>query len=200
MSALLDLYKNVRAEILEREKNEYAIPLSYFGVAAAIFSLVLTLAKLVETSPKYGTWPLFVPCLLVSLLSMVGYYQFTMHSRTVAVLQGYGAYLENEINKILSLEVAMHYSSYIDNFLVPEKFLTNRLSIFLMMPLLFLVNAGAFVLGYLLLTDTTQWIIYIAVGVLFLGGMVVLVTTNMRNDIIRKQVTEFQKQGLSVMD
>ena len=198
LSALLDLYKNTRTEIIEREKSENAIPLSYYTVAIGIITIVFTIAKisgLVDTNSSslstLGTWAFLLPCLVVPILSLTGYYQFTMHSRTVAVLQGYGAYLETRINACLSQPAALHYSQYINRFLIGDKFKTNQLSFILLIPILLAANLAALcfpVFSLPLFSSPKTWpqgLVFCLVWLVCIYGTIVLVIDNVYNDDVR---------------
>ncbi len=89
----------------------------------------------------------------IPVITLVGHYQFSMFTRHSAVLQGYSARLEKKINECLQEPDFCWNSEYIDKFLVPKHFLTNRMSSPIFSCFVFLPNA--FVFGRLFIDCST---------------------------------------------
>lgn len=188
LQVLLELYKNTNQEIIQREKSEYDIPATFFGASSVI--LVIANSGLLTTQHGGESVILFALYSLALFIGTSGYHIYTMHSRTVAILQGYAARLEREINQKVNCEseLAVRYSQYIDKFLIPQKFHTNFLSFALMAPMVGAAFVFISYLGAYQLYNSKLWfLIYIGVIAVCAVGLVVIVWDNVGNDRARRE-------------
>ena len=136
-----------RLDALIAHYNEIQIRIdNYETKATNIAIVIITLVCAGLGANVFGTENGFKTLLLcaIPIVTMVGHYQFSMFTRHSAVLQGYSARLEKKINELLQDEDFCWNSEYIDNFLVPKHFLTNRMSSPIFSGFVFLPNVFVF--------------------------------------------------------
>lgn len=128
---------------------------NYETKATNIAIVIITLVFAGLGANIFGTENGFKTFLLctIPIITLVGHYQFSLFTRHYAVLQGYSARLERKINECLQETDFCWNSEYIDRFLVPKHFLTNRLSSPVFSCFVFLPNV--FVFGRLFIDCST---------------------------------------------
>lgn len=82
--------------------------------------------------------------IVIPMITLVGHYQFAIYTRYESVLQGYSVHLEKRINALIKSDVICWNSKYIDNFIVPKYFWTNKLSAPVFSLFVFLPNIYVF--------------------------------------------------------
>ncbi|ATW24504.1 hypothetical protein [Candidatus Formimonas warabiya] len=131
LNSLLNLYSLLQTKIEFYQKKADDDPVKFLPMVILLLGTdILCVNKLFEAEMVFFVIPLF---------SMMAHYRFSFYSRFVAILRGYSAYLEGEINKLSGENYFMWNAKYISEFISPHKFRTNRVSdpvlnLFLLLP------------------------------------------------------------------
>ena len=135
---ILELYRECKAEILERHKFEITLPSIFFTIAAAIFAYIFI------DGNQNGTINYTVHFLMSMISIMVSFFGMNMFStncQVLAIHEGYASFLEDELNKKTSANYSVFLSKLTPYIYTKKRPLSHRLNIF-MFPVVLLVTLG----------------------------------------------------------
>ena len=132
---------------------------------------------------------------VIPLITLVGHYQFSLFARYEAVLQGYSAYLEKHINDLMQDEVFCWNRKYLDSYIVPKYFLTNRMSSPVFSCFVFLPNIYVFYVLFFtcILAEDNKIFLFVCSSLLlivYISISAVLVYDCAINEKVRKNAAE----------
>ena len=116
LQALLSIYSKVLDDIIAFQKEADNNPLQWMTVVIVPILAALNIDSNIIT----------ITCFIIPVIQMACFSTVTQYHTFVAMLRGYAAYLEDEINKLLEDNICLYNSRYIDRYIASIKIFKNR--------------------------------------------------------------------------